>query len=77
MQGENEVWLGDVVRCGHVSGLREAVLMTAGHDEIRGSSPDQKIALEAHDSAWVFPIPGSNRFAITSLGPSHFGVPVR
>jgi hypothetical protein len=50
-----------------VSGLLEAALMTAGHDEIRGKGPDQVAALEAHDSTWVFPIPGSNRIAITSL----------
>jgi hypothetical protein len=41
--------------------------MTAGHDEIRGKGPDHVTALEAHDNAWVFPIPGSNRIAITSL----------
>lgn len=46
---------------------KNAVLMTAGHDELAGLGPDQLAALEAHDSTWVFPIPGSNRFAITSL----------
>ena len=41
--------------------------MTAGHDELRGLGPDQRAALEAHDITWVFPIPGLNRLAITSL----------
>lgn len=45
-----------------------AVLMTAGHDEVRGSGPDQSTALNAHDNAWVFPIRGVDRLAITSLG---------
>jgi len=44
-----------------------AVLLTAGHDDVRGSGPDQTTALNAHDNAWVFPICGVDRLAITSL----------
>lgn len=46
----------------------EAVLMTSGHDKVRGLGPDQVAALNAHNGAWVFPIPGLNRLAIISLG---------
>ena len=49
------------------SASKDAVRMTAGHDEVRGSGPDQVAALDAHDSAWVFPISGFDRLAITSI----------
>lgn len=53
-----------------------AVLRTAGHDDVRGSGPDHVAALEAHDSAWVFPISGFDRLAITSLCPLTHRAPV-
>ena len=51
--------------------LTDAVLTTAGHDEIRGSGPDQIIALAAHDNAWVFPIPGLTEVPSRHSSPSH------
>ena len=65
MQGIND---GNGMRSGAV--MYPACLrgtLTAGPDEVRGSDPNHRIALCAHDSAQVFPIPGSYRFAITSL----------
>lgn len=44
-----------------------AVLMTAGPDEIRGSSPNHPSAHKAHDSTRVVPILGSTDFAITVI----------
>jgi len=46
-----------------------AVLMTAGLDEVRGSDPNQFFALDGALTPWVVPIPGSDRFVITSQHP--------
>ena len=48
-----------MVGCGHVFGLERCGTMTAGHDEIRGSSPYQHNALCAHGYTRVFSILGS------------------
>jgi hypothetical protein len=44
----------------------DAVQLTAGPDEVRGSAPHQRYALAAQDIVRVFPIPGSTGIAITS-----------
>jgi hypothetical protein len=78
-KGHRHVWTTAAVQGKKSSGLamwsvavmcpasKVAVRMTAGHDEVRGSGPDQLAALDAHDDAWVFPIPNVDRLAITSL----------
>ncbi len=49
--------------------------MTAGHDEIRGSGPDQVIAPVAHWGERVFLIPGLTGLPSNHTSPSHYGVP--
>ncbi|MEI8396720.1 MAG: hypothetical protein WCF85_18455 [Rhodospirillaceae bacterium] len=52
-----------------------AALMTAGHDEIRGSGPNQTNAFFTHCRARVFLILGSTELPSPHTSPSHVFIP--
>ena len=81
LQAEPHFTFCSIGRCSHVFGLLNAVQMTAGHNALRGSGPDQKLAFKNAMAQVGCPDRRIDRLCITCCSPSqpshHAGCPAR
>ena len=66
--------VSSIGRCSHVFGLLDAAYMTAGHNALRGSGPDQKLAFDDAVALVVVLIAGSTGSALRAVRPPNLHI---